>query len=54
MKRRNKQQEMSSESFIGLGNYQTNSNERLPDGNMKTRDQIRTKYNSFKNSPLSK
>ena len=54
MKRRNKQQEMSSESFIGLGNSQTNSNEKLPDGNMKTRDQMRTKYNSFKNSPLSK
>lgn len=53
LKRRNKQQELKSESFSGLGNSLASNNERLFEGKYKGRDQIKTKYNSFKNSPLN-
>ena len=53
LKRRNKQNEMKTESFAGLGSSISNSNENLLEGKLKGRDYIKTKYNSFKSSPLT-
>ena len=52
MKRRNRKQDLIPDVFSGFGSSFSHSNDKLPDGNMRGRDQIKTKYNSFKNSPL--
>ena len=54
MKRRKKQQEFMSQDHSIFGNSLRNSNDGLPDNNaFKGRDHLKTKYNSFKNSPLT-
>ena len=53
MKRRRKQQEFMSQDHSIFGNSLRNSNDGLPDNSaFRGRDHLRTKYNSFKNSPL--
>jgi len=52
MKRRKKQQEFMSQDQSIFGNSLWSSNEGIQDTALRGRDHIRTRYNSFKNSPL--
>lgn len=52
MKRRKKQQEFASNNIPSFGSSFRTSNERFPENPAHNRDYIKTRYNSFKNSPL--
>lgn len=52
MKRRKKQQEINANEIQSFGSSFRGSNDRLPEEKHQVRDYFKTRYNSFKNSPL--